>query len=105
MSVRRADDQAYTLATNVAATSSSVAIKGGEYHWYVEGVSGGSTLSLQVQSPNGAWSDVIIFANSAVKTTVLPYNQSQIDLPACNVRMAATGGIPSALYSYLIGLG
>lgn len=105
MPIRRADDLSYTLATNVSATGASVAIKGGEYHWYAEGTVSGATVSLQVQSPNGAWSDVVIFAGSAVKTTVLPYNQSQIDLPACNVRFAVTGGSPSALYSYLVGLG
>lgn len=105
MPIRRADDQSYTLGSNISATGSAVAIKGGEYHWYVDGTAGGTTASLQVQSPSGAWSDVVIFAGSAVKTTNLPYNQSQIDLPACNVRVALTGGTPSAIYSSLVGLG
>lgn len=105
MPIRRADDSAYTLASNVAATGSAVAIKGGEYLFSAEGTVGGSTISLQLQTVNGAWADVLIFAGSAVKSTTLPFVQTQIDLPAGNVRMAATGGTPSGLYSYLVGLG
>ena len=105
MPIRRADDGSYTLASNLSATGSAVAIKGGEYIFTVEGTVSGSTISLQIQTPNGTWSDVSIFAGSVVKSTTLPLAQTQIDLPAGNVRMAATGGTPSALYAYLVGLG
>jgi hypothetical protein len=105
MPIRRADDITYTLATNLSATGTAVAIKGGEYQFSVEGTVGGSTISLQFQTPNGTWSDLLIFAGSPVKSTTLPFTQTQIDLPAGNVRMAATGGTPSALYAYLVGLG
>lgn len=105
MPIRRADDLTYTLASNLAVTGASVAIKGGEYMFTAEGTVGGATISLQFQTPNGTWSDVSIFANSIVKSTVLPLVQTQVDLPAGNVRMAVTGGAPSALYSYLVGLG
>ena len=105
MPIRRADDTAYTLATNLSATGNAVTIQGGEYLFSAEGTVGGSTISLQVQTPNGAWSDVLIFAGSAVKSTTLPFAQTGIDLPAGKVRMAATGGSPSGLYAYLVGLG
>lgn len=105
MSVRRADDNAYTLATNASATGSAVAIMGGEYQFLAEGTVGASAISLQMQSPNGTWADVQVFAASAVKFTTLPNAQTGIDLPAGNVRMAATGGAPSALYASLVGLG
>jgi hypothetical protein len=105
MPIRRADDSFYTLASNLSATGSAVAIKGGEYQFSAEGTVGGSTISLQFQTPNGTWSDLLIFAGSPVKSTTLPFTQTQIDLPAGNVRMAATGGSPSGLYSYLVGLG
>jgi hypothetical protein len=105
MPIRRADDSSYTLASNLSATGSAVAIKGGEYQFSAEGTVGGSTISLQFQTPNGTWSDLLIFAGSPVKSTTLPFTQTQIDLPAGNVRMAATGGTPSALYAYLVGLG
>ena len=105
MPVRRADDTSYTLASNLSATGSAVAIKGGDYVFTAEGTVSGSTISLQLQTPNGSWSDVLIFAGSAVKSTTLPFVQTQIALPAGNVRMAATGGTPSALYSSLVGLG
>lgn len=105
MATRRADDSQYVLASNLSATGAAVAIKGGEYIFMAEGTVSGSTISLQVQTPNGTWTDVLVFSGSAVKTTTLPYAQTGVDLPAGNVRMAATGGTPSALYSYLVGLG
>lgn len=105
MPIRRCDDQQYTLLTNGSATGSAVPIRGGEYHFMVEGTAGGSTLSLQIQTPNGTWTDVQVFTGSVVKFTTLPANQSGIDLPAGNVRVACTGGTPSAIYAYLVGLG
>lgn len=105
MSIRRADDNAYTLLSNGSATGAAVKIQGGQYHFQTDGTAGGSTISLQVQSPSGVWSDVQIFAASLVKFTTLPANQTGIDLPAGNVRCACTGGSPSGINAYLIGLG
>lgn len=105
MPIRRADDKAYTLLTAGSATGSAVAINGGEYQFMVDGTVGSSTISLQVQSPSGAWMDVQVFTGSVVKFTTLPGNQSAIDLPAGNVRCACTGGTPSNINAYLIGLG
>lgn len=105
MSIRRADDLTYTLLTNASATGASVAIKGGEYMFTAEGTVGASTISLQIQTPNGAWVDVQVYTGAIVKFTVLPANQTAIDLPACNVRCACTGGTPTGIFSYLIGLG
>lgn len=105
MSVRRADDTAYTLLAAGSATGAAVAIKGGEYHFMVDGTASGSTISLQVQTPGGQWSDVQVFTGSVVKFTTLPANQSGIDLPACNVRCACTGGTPSGINAALYGLG
>ena len=112
MPIRRADDKLYTLATAATSTATGVnsgagvAISGGEYHFMVEGTVGGSTISLQIQVPNSSnWTDVQIYTGSVVKFTTLPSNQSGIDLPAGQVRMAATGGSPSGLNAYLVGLG
>lgn len=105
MPIRRTDDTQYVLLSSASATGAAVAIKGGEYMFTVEGTVGASTLSLQIQTPNGAWSDVQVFTGSVVKYTVLPGNQSGISLPAGNVRCAATGGSPSGIYAYLIGCG
>lgn len=105
MPIRRCDDTAYTLANGASATGSPIGIKGGEYMFTCEGTVAASTISLQVQTVNGAWTDVQVFTGGVVKFTALPGNQTGIALPACNVRMAATGGTPSALYAYLIGLG
>jgi len=35
----------------------------------------------------------------------LPYDQTAIDLPACNVRASLAGGAPSGINAYLVGLG
>lgn len=106
MPIRRSDDNAYTLLTGGSASGSAVSIKGGEYHFLVEGTVGSSTISLQVQIPGSSnWTDVQIYTGSVVKFTVLPANQSGINLPACNVRCACTGGTPSGINAYLVGLG
>jgi len=105
MPTNRCDSLAYTLASNLSATGTAVQIPGGEYMFLVEGTPSGATISLQIQSPNGTWADVQVFTGAVVKFTALPGNQTGIDLPAGNVRMAATGGTPTGLYAYLIGLG
>lgn len=104
MPIRRADDTAYTLATNVSATGSAVAIKGGQYIFMVEGTAGGTTASLQIKTPNGTWSNVYAI-DTLVASSTLPYVDTMIDLPAGDVRVALTGGTPSAIFAYLIGLG
>lgn len=104
MPVRRSDPLAYSLASNLSATGAAVSIPGGEYIFSAEGTVGGSTISLQVQSPNGTWSDASSWG-AAVKTLTLPFAQTHIDLPACKVRMAVTGGAPSALFASLVGIG
>jgi len=101
----RADSQVYTLASNLSATGAAVQIRGGVYMFMAEGTVGASTISLQIQSPNGTWENISIFNNSVVLTTTLPYAQAEVMLPAGVVRMAATGGAPSGLYSYLAGVG
>lgn len=105
MPLRRSDDKTYTLGTALSATGASVQIPGGEYLFVVDGTVGGATVSLQVQMFNGTWTDISIYSGSKVSTTTLPYGQTGIDLPACNVRVALTGGTPSGVNSYLSGLG
>ena len=105
MAVRRADDTQYTLGTGLSATGTGVNIKGGEYMFLVDGTIGGSTASLQVLSPSGVWMDVQVFTGSVVKFTTLPGNQSAIDLPAGQARVALTGGTPSGINAYLVGMG
>lgn len=105
MPIRRADDKSYPLLAAASATGAAVAISGGEYHFMVDGTVGGSTISLQIQTPSGAWTDVQVFTGAVVKFTTLPGNQSGIALPAANVRCACTGGTPSGINASLVGLG
>lgn len=105
MANRRADDVSYALLENGSATGSAVPVKGGEYIVYFNGTISGATVSLQSKSPNGVWADVEVFTGQKVSYTTLPRSQTGIDLPAGDVRIAVTGGTPSGLYCYLVGLG
>lgn len=105
MSNRRADDTQYTLLAAGSATGSAVPVKGGEYMVFFDGTIGGSTISLQAKSPSGVWMDVEVFTGAVIKYTTLPRSQTGIDLPAGDVRVALTGGTPSAINAYLVGLG
>jgi hypothetical protein len=105
MSIRRADDSRYTLLSAGSATGSAVTIPGGEYIVFFDGTIGSSTVSLQVQSPSGVWSDVEVFTGQKVAYTTLPRSQTGIDLPSGAVRCALTGGTPSGINCYLVGLG
>lgn len=105
MPLRRSDDKTYTLGTNLSANSAATQIPGGEYLFTVDGTIGGATVSLQVQMPNGTWTDVSVYSGSKVSATALPYGQTGIDLPACNVRVGISGGTPSGINGYLSGLG
>lgn len=105
MSVRRADPNGYTLGENLSASGSPVSIQGGLYMLFVEGTAGGSVLSLQIATPHGTYVDVQSLGGLVVvKSATLPYTASPIDLPRGNVKIAATGGSPSEIYAYLIGL-
>ena len=105
MSLKRADDTSYTLLTAGTATGAAIAIRGGEYIAFFDGTISGATVALQIQSPSGVWMSVEVFTGSAVSYTVLPRSQTGIDLPAGNVRASVTGGTPSGLNVYLVGLG
>lgn len=105
MPIRRADDTQYTLLSSGSATGSAVDIRGGEYMVFFDGTIGGSTISLQVQSPSGTWIDVDVFTGSTVKYTALPRSQTGISLPMGKVRCALTGGTPSGINAFLVGLG
>lgn len=102
----RADSQGYVLAVALAATGLGVSVRGGEYAFLANGTVGGSTISLQIQMPDGSWSDVGALAGSAiVKSTVLPLVVTPVVLPACVVRMAVTGGAATGINAWLQGIG
>lgn len=105
MPIRRTDDTAYTLGTNLSATGNAVPIRGGEYMFFCDGTPGGATVALEVQAPNGTWATVQVFTGSLVRFTTLPGNQSGISMPACNVRIAINGAGASGVNGYLIGCG
>ena len=103
----RCDYQTYTLCSNVSAAGagSGVAIPGGEYVFAVDGTPAGTTARLEVLLPDGTWTGVSVYSGSAVQSTTFPYSQTGIDLPAGQVRVNLSGGTPSAVNAFLIGLG
>jgi hypothetical protein len=106
MPINRCDPLAYNLGSNLSATGNPVAIPGGEYMFFAEGVPVGATTSLQFQAPfTTTWIDVQVFNGSPVKSATLPFTQTSIDLPAGNARVACTGGSPTGVYASLQGLG
>jgi hypothetical protein len=102
----RSDSLVYPLAAAASATGAAVAVRGGQYSFMADGTVGGSTISLQIQMPDGSWCDVGALAgNAIVKNTVLPFVVTPIMLPACNVRAAVTGGAGVSLNAWLAGIG
>lgn len=107
MTIRRADDNVYTLGTGLTATGQPVQIRGGEYLFSVTGAPGAATsFALEIQTPNGAWSRAQVFSGSVLSFTAanLPISQTGVDLPAGNARLAITGTATS-INAHLIGLG
>lgn len=101
----RTDSATYALLVNGNATGASVRITGGEYMVYFDGTISGATISLQTQSPSGQWMDVEVFTANPVRYTALPRSQTGINLPAGQVRCALSGGSPTNINAYLVGLG
>jgi hypothetical protein len=102
----RADSNIYTLATSASSTGSAVPVLGGSYVFMAEGTASGATISLQLQAPDGTWSDVAAVGGSnVVKSTTLPYAATPVYLPQCSVRMAVAGGPPSGVNATLAGIG
>lgn len=105
MANRRADDVTYELLNNGSTTGAPVAIKGGEYIVYFDGILNAATVALQTQSPSGVWMTVEAFTGAAISYTTTPRSQTGIDLPAGNARCALIGGAPTGVNAYLVGLG
>lgn len=108
MAIRRADDTTYVIGTALTATSGATSVRGGEYLFIVTGTMGGATtVALEIQAPDGTWSKIQVFTGSVVSfpAAQIPTSQTGIDLPACNVRAAISGGAAASINAWLVGLG
>lgn len=95
-----------TQGTALAATGPATPIRGGRYLFSAAGTAGGATISLQVQLLDNSWCDVGALAgNAIVKSTTLPFVVTPVELPACTVRCAVTGGAGSSVSAVLAGGG
>ena len=83
-----------TLLSNASATGDWFAWDGGRGTFMVEGTVGGSSIALQVRGPNGG----AIAVGAEVTFDSLP-GIGNFDLPPGEIRCAATGGAPGALYA------
>jgi hypothetical protein len=84
---------AANLLDNASATGDAMQVAGGTYVVSADGTFGGATLQLQLRSPDGtSWLTIA----DAVLTAEGSY---VIDLGDGEIRMAVTGGTPSALYA------
>lgn len=102
----RADALLYPLLSNGSATGAPTPIRGGRYTFTADGTAGGAVTSLQIQLLDGTWCDIGALSGSAIaKSATLPFVISPIELPACNVRAALTGGSPSGINANLVGIG
>jgi hypothetical protein len=90
---------AVQLLNNAGATGSAADWCGGPGAVYVEGTFGGATLTLQVRTPRDTWVAV------GTDTTFTAAGVAGFDVPAGDIRMAVSGGTPSALYAYVRPLG
>lgn len=108
MSIRRADDNVYSLGTGLTATGPAVAIRGGTYWFSVAGTPGAATnFQLEIQAPNGTWSRAQVFSGSVLSFPAanLPISQTGVSLNAGNVRLGIVGGAATSINASLIGLG
>lgn len=107
MPILRGDSSAYQLLNSAGAAGAGtpVQIPGGEYIFLANGTIGGSTLQLEVETPNGSWVTIQVFTGSLVRFTALPASQTAIALPAGRVRANLVGGTPSGVTAHIVGLG
>lgn len=104
----RSDGLLYTLLTNASATGAAVHVRGGTYMWLMDGAAGGATFQLQIQLPvTGTWTVVsnLPVAAGAMTSTTLPDIVTPLSLPDGNYRLQVSGGSPSGVYAWLMGLG
>lgn len=86
------------LLTNANATGSNVAIKGGTYVWGCEGTFGTTTATLQLANANGTMTN---FPNASLTANGFVVVQLPVN---GTVRVALTGGTPSAMFSNLVSV-
>jgi hypothetical protein len=90
-------DQTIKLLDNAAITGASKPWLGGRGTVMVEGTFGGATVTLQFQTPRGAWVNV---GSAAIFTAG---GAANFELGAVPIRMLVAGGNPSALHAYVVG--
>lgn len=89
-----AANQQVPLLENAAATGSAAHWPGGPGVVTAEGTWAGATATLQVLSPNGTWvSTGVTFTANGTAT---------FSAPTADLRIAITGGPPTALYIYAV---
>lgn len=84
-----------TLLENGSATGASVPWPGFRGVLTAEGTFSGATLKLQYQTLRGTWVDV-----DATNAALTSNGMFLFELPPGSIRIAVSGGPPSAIYVY-----
>lgn len=85
------------LLNFTSSTGGETKWKGGKGVIVAYGTFGGTSLQLQVRTPNNQW------ANAGAAMTAA--GEQEITLPPTSIRMTVTGGTPSALYARIDPVG
>lgn len=82
------------LIVNGTATGAAFDCPGGTCVFLVAATFGGSTISLQIQLPDGS-----TWLAAGTQTTLTANGGGIVTLPPCQIRAAVTGGSPSAIFA------
>ena len=97
-----ASDTIETLLSNGSATGSGVRWHGGRGVFSVPSATfSGATIKLQWSLDNSTWLDVDRSGDTYVTFTAA--GAGRFELPRCFLRVAISGGPPSAVYAYAHG--
>lgn len=89
------------LLSNVssAGNGAGFAWVGGAGAFCAEGTLGGSSLKMQMQTPQGTWTDI----DAALTFTTLPSVYGFM-LPQGQIRAVLTGGSPTGIYAWAVAI-
>jgi len=88
----------FVLLSNASATGTAVAWPGGKGTVSVSGTFGGATLTLQYLGPDG-----VTWLTAGTLTTFTAAGAANFEAAPGSIRMAVSGGSPSALYATAVG--
>jgi len=89
------------LLSNISSAGNGSAVNwpGGSGAFVAEGTIGGSSLKMQMQTPQGTWIDI----DPSLTFASLPSSYGFL-IPPGQIRAVLTGGSPSGVYAWAVSL-